>query len=84
MTEIALKDFQARIEEHLSRVEEDREEMVITRAGDEPMAVLPLADLRSLRETLYLLSHPANADRLQRSMAELDAGSGEERSLSPS
>lgn len=81
MTEIPLKDFQARIEEHFSRLEDDRQEVVITRAGDEPMAVLPLAELRSLRETLHLLSNASNAGRLQSSIAELDAAQGQERSL---
>ena len=34
-----------------------------------------------MRETAYLLSTPANADHLRRSIAELDAGKGVERAL---
>lgn len=39
----------------------DREEVVITRAGHEPVVIVSLADFESLRETAYLLRSPANA-----------------------
>ena len=42
---------------------------------------MPLAELEGLRETLHLLSTPANAERLRQSITELDAGKGQERSL---
>ena len=45
------------------------------------MVVMPLAELEGLRETLHLLSNPANAQHLRVSMAELDAGRGSERTL---
>jgi antitoxin YefM len=45
-------------------VEDSREEAVISRLGHEDMALIPLADLSSLRETAYLLRSPANAARL--------------------
>jgi len=45
------------------------------------MAVLPLAELEGLRETMYLLSSPANARHLLESIAEADAGKLVEREL---
>ena len=83
MTEITLQEFRDRMSEHLARVEEDREELVVTRADHEPLVVMALAELRSLRETLHLLSTPANAERLTRSIDELEAGEGIERELAP-
>ena len=37
---------------------------------------MSMADFESWKETLYLLSSPANAQRLRESIAELDAGKG--------
>lgn len=45
------------------------------------MVVMPLAELDSLRETLHLLSTPANAERLLEGVAQLDAGTGTEHGL---
>lgn len=81
MTEVTLSDFRAHLEEHLTRASQDREEVVVIRSGDEPMAVLPLSELHSLRETLHLLSNASNAERLRISIAQLDAGRGSERQL---
>jgi antitoxin YefM len=59
----------------------DREEVVITRAGHEPVVMVSLADFESLRETAYLLRSPANARRLLDAMERLEAGEGQERGL---
>ena len=53
-------------------VEPHREEAMITRAGHEPAVVLPLSEYESLRETMYLMSSPANARRLMNSIARLE------------
>jgi antitoxin YefM len=66
---------------HFDKVEADRSELVVTRQNHEPVVVMPLAELEGLRETLHLLSTPANADHLLRSIAELEAGKGKERTL---
>ena len=58
----------------------DREEVVITRAGHEPVVMVSLADFESLRETAYLL-RSANARRLLDAMERLEAGEGQERGL---
>ena len=62
-------------------VEADRTELVVTRQNHEPVVVMPLAELEGLRETLHLLSTPANAEHLRASIAELDAGKGKPRKL---
>lgn len=81
MPHISLSDLLSDITTHLDRIEADRSEIVVIRQDHEPMVILPLDELERLRETLHLLSTPANADRLRRSIAELDAGAGSEQSL---
>jgi antitoxin YefM len=56
--------------------------MLITRDRGKPTAVLiSLEDFASYEETAHLLSSPRNAERLAESIAELDAGSGQVRTL---
>src|SRR5674476_650348 len=64
----------ARYAEVLDGVLADREEVVITRAGHEPVVILSLADYESLKETAYLLQNPANARRLLASIERLESG----------
>ncbi len=78
---ITLTELRANMAKHFDRIEQDRTELVVTRQNHEPVVVLPLAELEGLRETLHLLSTPANAEHLHRSIAELDAGKGTERNL---
>lgn len=81
MSHISFTDLRANMAKHFDQVEADRTELVVTRQNHEPVVILPLAELEGLRETVHLLSTPANAERLVRSIAELDAGHGAERKL---
>lgn len=65
----------------LDSVVDDREEVIITRAGREPAVILSLAEYESLKETAYLLRSPANARRLLNSIEELESGRGKTHSL---
>lgn len=65
----------------LDAVTDDREEVVITRAGHEPVVMVSLADYQSLKETAYLLQNPANARRLLTSIKRLEGGRGKVRDL---
>jgi len=65
----------------LEAVIADREEVVITRAGREPVVIVSLEDYESLKETAYLLQNPANARRLLASIERLESGAGEVREL---
>jgi antitoxin YefM len=66
---------------HFDRVEADRIELTVTRQNHEPLVIMPLAELETLRETLHLLSTPANAARLLRSIRDIDAGGASEKML---
>jgi antitoxin YefM len=81
MHHVSFTELRANMAKHLDRVEADRSELVVTRQNHEPVVILPLAELEALRETLHLLSTPANAEHIRQSIAELDAGKGVERRL---
>lgn len=74
-------ESRARYAEVLDSVVDDREEVVITRAGHEPVVIVSLADFESLRETAYLMRSPANARRLLDAMERLEAGTGDPHDL---
>src|ERR1022692_1932116 len=74
-------ESRAHYAETLNAVVDDREEVVITRAGHEPVVIVALADYESLKETAYLLRSPENARRLLASIDRLEHGGGAERDL---
>ncbi|MDH6181548.1 antitoxin YefM [Microbacteriaceae bacterium SG_E_30_P1] len=76
MRSISYSESRARYAEVLSAVVDNREEIIITRAGHEPVVMVSLDDYESLKETAYLLRSPANARRLLRAIDELESGSG--------
>lgn len=65
----------------LDGVINDREEVIITRAGHEPVVVVALEDYESLKETAYLMRSPTNARRLLNAMERLEAGCGDTHDL---
>jgi len=81
MKTLSYTESRARYAEVLDSVVNDREEVVITRAGHEAAVIVSLADYESLKETAYLLRSPANARRLLASIDELESGAGAAREL---
>ena len=65
MTHVTLTELRSNMARYFDELEADRTELVVTRQNHEPMVILPLGELAGLRETLYLLSSPANAEHLQ-------------------
>lgn len=62
-----------RLAEVLDGVLDDREEVIITRDGHDPVALLPLADYEALRETVHPMRSPGNARRLIDAIERLEA-----------
>jgi antitoxin YefM len=81
MKTMSYTESRAKYAEVLDAVVADREEVVITRAGHEPVVIVSLEDFESLRETAYLMRSPANARRLLDAMERLEAGRGETHEL---
>ncbi|MGL5863319.1 MAG: type II toxin-antitoxin system Phd/YefM family antitoxin [Phycicoccus sp.] len=76
MKTMSYTESRARYAEVLNGVVNDREEVVITRAGHEPVVIVSLDDYESLRETAYLMRSPSNARRLLDAMERLEGGHG--------
>lgn len=81
MRTMSYTESRARYAEVLEAVTNDREEIVITRAGHEPVVMMSLDDYESLRETAHLMRSPANARRLLDAMERLEAGGGQAHDL---
>jgi antitoxin YefM len=81
MKTMSYTESRARYAQVLDDVVNDREEVVITRAGHASVVIMSLEDFESLRETAYLMRSPANARRLLDAMERLEAGSGETHDL---
>ena len=81
MRTMTYSESRAKYAETLDAVVDDREEVIITRAGREPVVMVALDDYQSLKETAYLLRSPENARRLLTSIDRLEAGGGFERGL---
>ena len=81
MKTMSYTESRARYAEVLDSVVNDREEVVITRAGHDPVVIVSLADFESLRETAYLMRSPTNARRLLDAMERLEGGQGQAHDL---
>lgn len=81
MKTMSYTESRARYAQVLDAVANDREEVVITRAGHEPVVIVSLENYESLRETAYLMRSPANARRLLDAMERLETGRGTHREL---
>ncbi len=81
MSYVTFTELRNNLATHLDRVEQDRKELVVTRQNHDPVVIVSLAEWEGMKETLHLLSTPANAEQLRASIAELDAGKGLERDL---
>ena len=81
MRTMTYSESRARYAEVLNSVVDNREEVVITRAGHEPVVIVSLDDYESLKETAYLLRSPENARRLLVAIERLESGQGTPRNL---
>ena len=76
MRTMTYSESRAKYAETLTAVADDREEVIITRAGHEPVVIVSLDDYQALKETAYLLRSPENARRLLLAIDRLESGGG--------
>jgi len=81
MQAVTLKEAKLNLERIVEQVIADAEPAIVVTETGEQVVFLPLDEYNSWKETLYLLSNPANAERLRKSMAEAQAGKAQEREL---
>ena len=73
MNAVTLKDAKLNLERLVEDVIANVEPTIVVTESGEQVVFLPLAEYNSWKETLYLLSNPANAEHLRRSIAEAQA-----------
>lgn len=81
MDAISYTAARANLAATMNRVCDDHEPLIITRNSEQAVVMMSLEDYKALEETAYLLRSPQNAQRLLASIAQLEAGQGQERSL---
>ncbi len=77
MRTMSYSQSRAHYAEVLDSVVDDREEIVITRAGKEPV-IVSLDDYESMKETAYLMRSPENARTVREAVDRLERGEGVE------
>ena len=81
MQAVTLKDAQRNLTRLIEQVVADAEPRIVVSDKGEQVVLMPLDEFNSWKETLYLLSSPANAAHLRRSIAEAESGHAETREL---
>jgi antitoxin YefM len=82
MGHITYTELRQNLARYLDEAVESRAPIVVTRQGGKGNVVmLSEAEFAGWQETVHLLSNPANADRLLRSIRAADAGSVRGRKL---
>jgi antitoxin YefM len=81
MRATSVTDFRKNIAAMMDEVADDHVPLIVTRSGKDNVVVVSQRDWDGMQETLYLMSSPANAKRLLRSIEELKSGHGEVHDL---
>ncbi|QCJ71847.1 type II toxin-antitoxin system prevent-host-death family antitoxin [Providencia heimbachae] len=81
MKTISFSDARNNLKAVLDRVIDDADTTIITRRDSEDAVVMSLEYYNSLMETIYLLRSPANAEHLNKSIAQFKAGKAKKREL---
>ena len=81
MQAVTLKDAKRNLPGLIEQVLADAEARIVVTDKGEQVVLMPLDEFNSWKESLYLLSSPANAAHLRRSITEAQAGQTEKRKL---
>ncbi len=81
MKAVATTELGKSLDQLIAEVEDDSEPTLLSSSSGRQAVLVPLADFNSWKETMYLLSSPANAEHLRRALAEAEAGKVVEKEL---
>ncbi|MEE9446694.1 MAG: type II toxin-antitoxin system prevent-host-death family antitoxin [Arenicellales bacterium] len=81
METISYSSLRSHLAGTLDKVNEDHKPMLITRQNGKPAVVMSLEDFHAYEETAYLMASPANAERLNLAIAEIEAGNTLQKAL---
>jgi antitoxin YefM len=84
MRATTVTDFRANIATMLDHVTNDHVPLFVTRNGGRNVVVVSAEDWAGMQETMYLMSSPANAERLLQAVADMKAGKVEMHELDES
>lgn len=81
MNAVTVNQARRKLDNLMEQVISDAEPTIICSDKGEKTVLMSLDQFNSWQETLYLLSNPANAEHLRKSIAEARAGETREREL---
>jgi antitoxin YefM len=81
MNIMSYSDFRGHLAHTLDQVNEDHKPVLITRQNGKPAVVMSLEDFKAYEESAYLMASPKNAERLNRSIKQLESGKGRPKKL---
>ena len=81
MIHVSYTDLRKNLAAYMDRANDDRDAIVVTRQGKEPVVMMAASEFEGWMETVRLLSNPRNAQRLIESIADADAGKFVEHDL---
>lgn len=81
MQAVTLKDAKRNLPRLIEQVLADAEPRILVTDQGAQVVLMPLDEFNSWKETLYLLSNPANAAHLRNSIAQAESGQAEKREL---
>lgn len=70
MNTVTIDQAQNKLREIIDQVLDDMEPTIVMTESGESVVMLSLSEYNAWQETIYLLSTPANAEHLRRSIAE--------------
>lgn len=74
MDTMSYSTFRNNLAKTLDNVSENHTPVLITRQNGSPAVVISLDDFHAYEETAYLMASPKNAQRLNDSIGEIEAG----------
>lgn len=81
METMSYSNFRGSMAKILDKVNDDHKPVLITRQNGRPAVLMSLEDFNSYQETTYLMRSPANAQRLNKALEEVEAGKTIEKGL---
>ncbi|MBV6466299.1 MAG: Antitoxin YefM [Anaerolineales bacterium] len=81
MNVVTLSEAKKNLDALIRKIFSDAEPALIATDSGQQIVLLPLDEFNAWKETAYLLSNPANAEHLRKSIAEAKAGYTSERAL---
>ena len=81
MTTFTLTEAKQNLEKLIEQVIADADPIILSTEAGQEVVLLSLDEFNSWKETIYLLSNPANAAHLRKSIAEARAGNLEDKAL---